>query len=285
MAISYAVPTQYEFELYYGAAGAVLAATSSLNLTTRNINPEDLFEWERKAVEATRPEAPGSTLMSDGHQGPVNIDFFGAAAGTNAHDTFFDLTERMAQIAYAADYCYVRAGLDNGSALVRYRKYGRPQRGSGRYARRTMYEAVNGIEFSFRATDPAWYQDTALSDTVSIAAGTGNKAITDTGRYRTNRVLIYLTKTGASTPTNPVVSNADGHSITITGTLATVGDSWEIDMLNGTVKKTVSSVVSNDIANMTGRFFGFAPGADTITVTSGGSATFTATLLWLAKMT
>jgi len=285
MAIIFAIPQAYEHELIYGNTDPVLSTGSVLNLTSRNINPTDLFEWERKQEEAEIPEAPGSIMLSDGFQRAVTMEFFGFVYGNNQDDTFYDLTERMATIAYAADYTYLRSSFWNGAAKALYRRYVTPMRGSGTYARKTFYGVVNGVNLSLRATDPAWYLNTPSVGVVNVVNGTGNKAITDTGRYRTNRVLIYITKTGASTPTNPVISNSDGHALAIAGTLASVNDYWELDMLNGTVKKNVSGVISNDIANMTGRFFGFQRAADTITCTSGGSATFDVSLAWLPKIT
>jgi len=283
--IAYPIPTQYEFELYWNAADSVQAGGTSLNLTSRNINPDDLFGWARKQDEREIPEAPGSFILSDGQQASVTMAFFGEVAGNNPNDTFYDLTERMANIAQATKYTYIRAGFYDGSTKQRYRRYGEPSGGGGHYVRKTMYEAVSGIDVSFRATDPAWYEDGIKADIVTVTSGAGSKVITDAGRYRSKRATLYITRTGGTVPTNPTVSNIDGQSFAITGTLAAINDQWVIDMYHGTVKKIVSGVTSNDIANFSGRFFTFKQGTDTISVTSGASANFTVSLLWLEKLT
>ena len=284
VAINYAVPTEYEFALYYGATNPVAAAPSNLSLTSRNINPEELLSFiKRQSVEAI-PESDGGALITDDKSDADPITFFGQQYGDTdrSDDVFSSMATRVSQLAAATQLMYLRYKLSDGSSNTFYRRYGAVKRFGSRMMRHTFYRGMES-EMTFDVTDPWIYLDSQSSDAVAVAGGTGAKVVTDSGSRKTKRVLLYVAKTGASSPANVQIKNAANETITLGGSLATIGDFWEVDMLRGRVSKSVSSVVSNDIANVTGRFWGIAAGTDTITVTDGGTATFTVSALWLPR--
>jgi len=283
MTIAYPVPSTYEFAIGYAAVDSIQVAPSIVNLTPSNINPEELLSFTRKHGEATIPEGDGARLLSDGKLGPETITFFGAMAGDDPEDTFSTMAARLSSIAQSTQQSYVKAGLFDGSAKVFFRRYGMILSAHAAYARRTQYHAITGFEMDYRVLDPWWYWDSQRSATVAVSGGAGSQATSDTGISRSKRATIIILRTGSGVPTNVTVSNNAGQSFTMTGSLATAGDYWKIDMFTGVVQKSVSTVVSDDIANFSGQFWGIKFGSDTITVSSTGGGTWSVLVAWLER--
>jgi phage-related protein len=193
------------------------------------------------------------------------------------------MAARLTSIARSSQYAYIKASLHNGSAFITFRRYGSPLFARAGHARKSRYQVISDFEMDFRVLDPWWYFDTVRVAIVTVTGGTGSAATSDTGVARTKRAIVYITKTGSGTPTNVQVKNSSNHSFTMTGTLANVNDQWIIDMYAGTVRKVVSGVSSDDIANFSGRFWGVNSGTDTITVTDGGTAAFSVSVLYLER--
>lgn len=282
MPISYTIPTEYQFFYRYGAADSVATASTSVDLTALNINPTSLQGFQRKHDEALVPEGDGALDLSDGRVGPASIQFRGEMYGDDPDDTFTAIASRMNQLAVSTPQAYLVASLYDGSIKQSYRRYGKFIGAEPNYVRKTRYSALS-FDGEFRVLDPWWYYNTAETDTVTVTSGTSSsKVTTDTGTARSKRLVITITRTGA-TPTNVTVSNNAGSSFQVTGTLATNGDKWTIDCYAGTVSKTVSGVTTDDIANFSGVFWGIKNGTDTISTTSSATASYTVGLSWLER--
>ena len=285
MAISYAVNSEYQFFWYYNATSVVAAATAYYSLSARNQNPEGLFSLTKRLDIEPIPEAYGGIPVGDGKADAEPMQFFMEAHDqTNHADTLFlSMANQVSNMLEAGDYQYIKAQLYDGSSTHAYRKYVRFRGLSDHYVSKTLYKVIRG-SLVFPATDPLWYLDSVSSDSVTVSGGTGSKVTTDGGVFQTRRVIVVITKTGASNPTDVNVVNVYGKGFTMAGSLANVNDYWIIDCYNGTVFKSVSGVLSNDIANFSGSVMPISGTTDTITVTDGGTASFAVTLLWLPRV-
>lgn len=284
MSINYAIPTKWEFDYFYNGSSIVLAAPNSFSLTSHNFKPRGLHNFERKGEAVSIPEGHGAHFLSDGFANAVEMEFSGDAFGIDPHDTFDFQSRRFGRFVNVLDHKYIRAGLHDGAQKVYYRRYGQPINGNSSFYRRTEFIAVQN-NMTFLATDPGWYADAVSADSFNVNSGTsGSKIITDGGDFNSKRCVIFITRTGA-TPADVTIKNAQNHTLAISGTLAANNDYYEIDMLQGIVKKSASGVVTNNIAAVTGRFFEIAKGTDTITFTSSVSCSVSVSIFWLPRFT
>jgi hypothetical protein len=284
MTIAYAVPTEYEFGIVHGGATAVAAGTF-VSLTTFNMNPASLLDWAFKHEEALIPEAHGAIDLSDGFIAPSAIEFYGEMAGDDPDDTWNGLAARFSNfISASRTHQYIRFGLYDGSVKQLFRRYGKVLNMGVSVARSTRYTAAIGFTGAFRVLDPLLYYNLEYQQAIVVVSGTGGNVNTaDNGIARSKRCVITITRTGSGVTTNPTVTNVSGQSFTITDTLPSVGDSWTIDMMNGTVIKSTSGVLTNARSKMTGQFWGVRHGTDTITLTSTVSSNFACTINWLER--
>lgn len=285
MAISYATNTEYQFFWYYNGTSPVTPATPFYSLSARNQNPEGLFSLSKRLEIEPVPESHGGIPIGDGKADAEPMQFFMEAHDQNNHadDLFLAMANQVSNLMEASGYQYIKAQLYDGSSTHAYRRYVRFRGISDHYVSKTLYRVIRG-SLVFAVTDPLWYRDSGASDLVTVSGGSGSKVVTDNGVYQTRRVIVIITKTGASNPTDVNVVNVYGKGFTMAGSLTNVNDYWIIDCYNGTAFKSVSGVLSNDIANFSGTVMPISGQTDTITVTDGGTASFSVTLIWLPRV-
>lgn len=283
MAISHAIPATHEFHIRYGAVDSVATAPNTIGLTDFGIHPSTLLSFNPKYDETDIPEGHGALDTSDGYIGASTIPLRGKMYGTDPNDTLVSLAARMNLMAVATPQTYLLMGLYNGTTKLYYRRYGKILSPNQVYDYKTQF-TVTGFEMDFRVLDPFLYYNVANSKTINLVSATTNTSgSTDTGIARSKRLTITIIRTGAGATTNPTVANTSGQSFQITGSLATAGDYWTIDMYTGKVTKTVSGVTSNDKANFAGQFWGIRHATDSLTCTSTVSTNASYIFSWLER--
>jgi hypothetical protein len=283
---SFGTPADYDFAIKYGAADICAVAPNNIPLTTYGVKPRSLHGFAMKQEEAELAEADGAVDLSDGKAAAVTMGFDGDTYGQDQDDTFSGLASLANLLIVSTPYRYLRAGMYDGSTKIYCRRYGKPLGGDADYYPKTRFGSAK-FQMDFRAHDPFWYFDTANVVNVSVNATPKVQATTDTGISRSKRLLIKIAKNASACVVNNVsVKNNANQTIAISGSLATNGDYWLIDMKNGKVWKSVSGVLSSDKTHVTGMFWGIKNGSDSITITNAGSfggGTFDVTLTWLER--
>lgn len=284
MTISIANPSDYSLSYFMGGADSYTVGGSAMSLSTYGFRLTGLGA-NMNYGEIKQPLSDGVYPLSDGTLSADTMTFVGGMHATDPDDlltSFHFVFNRLRQAP--SKNGYIDVGFDNGGGQIHYRRYVMFNDGNIPYASGTRHYAFMGATLSFRAYDPGWYLNIGLSESITITSGTGNVVTVNTGIRGSRRCVIRITKTGGTTPTNPTVTNAAGQSFTITDTLATLNDYWEVDCYHGTCVKSVSAVVSDNIAKFTGQFLTIAASADLITVTDGGTATYSATCKYLPRL-
>ena len=150
----------------------------------------------------------------------------------------------------------------------------------------SQYTAGN-VRLTFEASDPEFYDDTVQQQT---GGGSSHSLLLYPvpGTRPTQRFTVKIINTDGNALTDPTITEAtDGGTWTVEETISGIGDYILVDHFNGTVVKSVSSVVTDIIDKFSGSFFPMPAAAAavtcTITVDAGGTGVFTGTIDYWKK--
>lgn len=141
-----------------------------------------------------------------------------------------------------------------------------------------------------RVVDPVWYGKGTVYYTWSVtnvppSSGppTGTQVVDGRGaRRRVRRIVVKLIHLGTGNIINPTLINDKGETFTITGTLDTNGQYWQVDMIEGRCYEgtTYGDLVDVTGAKFSGDFIGIdKTSTDSLIVTgptAGGAITYNA---------
>ncbi len=202
----------------------------------------------------------------------------------------------IAPILAANEYkwTYLRPSFwSTGSTFYPYRIYGKLTLASAQLIRRTNASLVDPLLLNFRTSDPAFFEDSVQTKSITVVNGVGSTGtFTPGGNLRTDRAHIKITADHATEDVNNVIiTNADGDTCTLLGSTAldhTTNEYWKIDSIEGRVYR--GTALANEVEAMdefSGDFISLRSGInENIVISQGGARTddFNVTATFLKRL-